>query len=489
MKHEGTPLGGRYMDLEGGRLKNMPEKKNNTVGLTVALLVALLLGGLLGSQSDSRVMADSGSFDQLKVFSEVLSHIQNKYVEDVDTDELVAGAIKGMMDTLDPHSSFMKKSSYADLKVDTKGEFGGIGIQISVRDHKLVIIAPIEDTPADRAGLMSGDHIFKVDGAPTKEMTISDAVDRMRGLKGEPVELTIIREGEDSKPFDVSLVRDTIKIKSVRSRVVEPGIGYIRISQFQERTGADLRKQLKELSKEGLEGLVLDLRNNPGGLLTAAVEVSQQFLEAGQLVVYIQDRNGKREEYFAQSGRRHNDYPIVVLVNRGSASASEIVAGAIQDLGRGVVVGTVSFGKGSVQTIMPLSDDSALRLTTAKYYTPAGRSIQNTGITPDIVVELQLEKAKDEELASLFRREKDLDGHLSNGTVDKEEDKPKDAPKLNERTIGGKEMSDDDADSAKLTPEEEMWARDNQLRAAVNLLKGWRILRGQQPTVMTAKGA
>ncbi len=467
----------------------MTKRTKGFAATTLAILFALVLGCLIGySLDDNRVMAQDSGSDELVMFSEVLAHIQNKYVEEVDIEELIEGAVRGMIDTLDPHSSFMKKQSYQELKVDTKGEFGGLGIQISVRDHKLVVISPIEDTPAFRAGIKSGDHILEVDGVPTKDMTIMESVEHMRGKKGSDVTLTIVRDSEDTpEPFEVVITRDIIKIKSVRSKTVEPGIGYVRITQFQERTGPDLKEHLDKLKADGMDSLILDLRNNPGGLLTAAVEVSEQFLEDGQMVVYIQGRDGSREEYNAHSSGKNDDFPVVVLVNNGSASASEIVAGALQDLGRGVVLGTETFGKGSVQTILPLSNEAGLRLTTAKYYTPSGRSIQNTGITPDILVPFNPNMEISSERKHALIREKDLEGRLDNPNGDDvEKDTKKSSIKDSDKepTIGS--VGGDEDEGPKLTPEEEDYLRDNQLQEAVNLLKGWRILEGRSPMMMTA---
>jgi carboxyl-terminal processing protease len=463
----------------------MTDRNHRSAGAFVAIVVALLIGCLLGYSVDDRVMAQGDTYDELKVFTEVLSHIETKYVEEIDPEELIDGAIKGMLDTLDPHSSYMKKRSFEELKVDTKGEFGGLGIQISVRDHKLVVIAPIEDTPAARAGILSGDHILRVDGEATKDMTIMQAVEKMRGPKGTDVTLTILRGGDEAtdempEPFDIQVTRDIITITSVRSRMLEPGIGYLRISQFQERSGAELTDQIETLRKDGMNSLVLDLRNNPGGLLTAAVEVVEQFVPEGKMVVYVQGRDGKREEYYAHASHPNPTVPMVVLVNEGSASASEIVSGALQDLGRAVVVGTQTFGKGSVQTVLPLSDQSGLRLTTAKYYTPAGRSIQSIGISPDIVVEHESGKEIPAERKRAFIREKDLKGHLENPQA---EPAPiKDAE--DELTIGGESGEKGPA----LSEEEEAYLSDQQLQAAVDLLKGWRILKGEAPATMTAQG-
>ncbi|MDH4228791.1 MAG: S41 family peptidase [Nitrospirota bacterium] len=432
-------------------------------GFTVAVLVALVAGWLLGSSMQAGPVMAQGTFDGLKIFTEVLNDIQTKYVEEVDSEKLIEGAIRGMIDTLDPHSSYMRREEYKDLQSDTKGEFAGLGIQIAVRDRKLVVISPIDDTPAARAGILAGDHISEVDGTATKDLTVNEAVNRMRGVKGTTVVLTILREGEE-KPLKFTLKRDIIKVESVTSRTVSDGIGYVRISQFQDRTGAELRKALGKLKADGMEQLVLDLRNNPGGLLTASVEVTEQFIGEGEMVVYIQGRDGDREEYFGHSGK-YADVPIVVLVNGGSASASEIVSGALQDLKRAVVVGTQSFGKGSVQTILPLSDDSGLRLTTAKYYTPAGRSIQNKGVTPDVVVEFNADTAVSKERKRAFVRERDLERHLETEPSQKDDrDKP----------IG--EQSDEAEGDIKLSTEEESFLRDNQLQAAVDLLKGWRVM-------------
>lgn len=464
----GTAGGRNGTVVNHERLGACMSVRNGRLGLSLTILVALLVGGLVGHSMDNRVMAQGSDFEGLKVFTEVLAHIENKYVEEVDPEQLIEGAILGMVNTLDPHSSYMKKQSFQELKVDTKGEFGGLGIQISVKDRKLVVIAPIEDTPAERAGIRSGDHIAEVDGKPTKDMTVMEAVEHMRGPKGSEVVLTVLREGE-KEPLKIAIVRDVIKIASVRAKMLEQGIGYARITQFQERTGDDLKKALKRLKEEGMQQLVLDLRNNPGGLLSSAVEVSEQFLDDGQMVVYIQGRGGDREEYYAHNGGAENDFPLVVLVNEGSASASEIVSGALQDLRRAIIIGTLTFGKGSVQTVLPLSDESGLRLTTAKYYTPSGRSIQNTGITPDIVVEYNPDQKVSQERAQAFIREKDLEGHLANP----QEDTISQGVAEDQRKIGGPEPGGETA----LTPDEEEYLKDNQLQEAVDLLKGWRILR------------
>jgi len=471
----------------------MNARNRRSAGAFVAVVLALLVGCLIGYSFDNRSMAQAQSepYDELKVFTEVLAHIQNKYVEEVDPEQLIDGAIRGMMDTLDPHSSFMKRRSYEELKVDTRGEFGGIGIQVSVRDHKLVVIAPIDGTPGDRAGIQAGDQIVMVDGTATKDLTMLEAVDKMRGPKGSKVTLTLVRGDKEDEPIDVVITRDIIKIESVRARMLEPGIGYVRITQFQEQSGPDLKTHLGELQDEGMKSLVLDLRNNPGGLLTAAVEVVEQFVPEGKMVVYVQGRDGKREEYYSHAAHSHSDLPIVVLVNQGSASASEIVSGALQDLGRGVVVGTQSFGKGSVQTVLPLSDQSGLRLTTAKYYTPAGRSIQSVGITPDIVVDQDLTREIPAARKKAFLHERELEEGGGKAPEAKAEPKGIKEPHIAQGiekspTIGGEEPGAEP--EVPLAPEDEAYLKDNQLQAAVDLLKGWRILRGGPPMVMTAGG-
>jgi len=349
-------------------------------GFTMALLI--ISGG-----GRHEVTAVEDSYERLKVFTEVLSLIQANYVDEAKPRDLIYGGIKGMLETLDPHSSFLPPDIFKEMQVETQGSFGGLGIEITVKDRQLTVVAPIEGTPADRAGLHPGDRIVKIDGNPTKDMTLQEAVRKLRGPKGTSVTLTILRE-ESPGPFDLTLVREVIEVKSVRAKDLGDGIAYIRISSFQERTGKDLVKAIEQFQKNGISALVLDLRNDPGGLLNQAVQVSDLFLDKGQLIVYTEGRIKNQDLRFsAEHGTQVPKVPMVVLVNGGSASASEIVAGALQDWKRALVLGTKTFGKGSVQTVIPLSDGSGLRLTTAKYYTPKGRSIHGTGIVPDIVVE------------------------------------------------------------------------------------------------------
>jgi carboxyl-terminal processing protease len=439
--------------------------KKNKLPLLVIILMACGILFLNGINNISAM--PSKAYEELSTFGEVLHMIQINYVEEVEIKDLIKGAIRGMLRTLDPHSSYMTPDMFKEMQIETSGEFGGLGVEIGIRDGGLTVISPIEDTPAYRAGLKSGDKIIKIDGKSTKDMSLTDAVKIMRGKKGTSVTLTIARLGL-RMPKEYTIVRDIIKLKSVRSSVLEKGIGYVKINSFQEKTGVDLVKILKKFKDEdNLEkGLVLDLRNNPGGLLNQAVAVSDAFISSG-LVVYTDGRlKSQRTQFSAHEKGTFKDFPIVILVNSGSASASEIVAGALQDHKRAIVVGEKTFGKGSVQTIMKLDDGSALRLTTAKYYTPNGRSIQAKGIEPDIVVERVFkpngnseENSKKEENAHVVR-EKDLDRHFEN---DKEEKNGEDV-----------EPKEEEAD--KVTYDVE----DNQLVRAIDILKGWNIFKNIQ---------
>ena len=390
--------------------------------------------------------------DELRTFADVFSQIRAGYVEEVDDSTLLEYAIQGMLSGLDPHSVYMTKDEFSDLQEGTSGEFSGLGLEVGLEDGFITIIAPIDGSPAAAADLRSGDVILKLDNAPVQGMGLNEAIEKMRGSKGSKIELTIGRPGE-SQPFTVTLVRDTIKMASVRGRWLEPGYGYIRVAQFQVETGEDVAKALKKLQDTGkLKGLVLDLRNNPGGVLSASVNVADLFLDGGP-VVYTEGRLPNSNMHFnAQPGDVTEDAPIVVLINAGSASASEIVAGALQDRGRAVIMGSDSFGKGSVQTILPLSESRAIKLTTALYFTPSGRSIQAEGIVPDILVErAQLTAYTDGEQII----ESDLSGHLGNGNGESEARKTR-------------------ASSAKAATE--LLTSDNQLYEALTLLKGINIL-------------
>ncbi|MBI1845509.1 MAG: S41 family peptidase [Candidatus Rokubacteria bacterium] len=358
-------------------------KKAFVIG-SLLVLLTLTLGGSVSSKSTD----SAATYEQLRLFTEVLSIVQNQYVDEVGPKDLIYNAIKGTLRGLDPHSSFLDPDSYREMQVETSGSFGGLGIEITLRDDVLTVVSPIEGTPAHKAGLQPGDRIVKIDGLVTKDMQLSDAVKRMRGKPGTKVTIGVVREGwTEAKDFDI--VREQIRVQSVRQADVGGGIAYIKLRQFQEQSPSDMTAALERASKAGMKALILDLRNNPGGLLTAAVEITEDFVEDGKLVVYTEGRvRNQNMRFQAHARKAYANLPMVVLVNQGSASASEIVAGALQDWGRAIVVGTQTFGKGSVQTIIPLSDGSGLRLTTAKYFTPKGRSIHGKGITPDIVVEV-----------------------------------------------------------------------------------------------------
>lgn len=410
------------------------------------------------------------TYQKLKVFSEIISLLEENYVKEVDPDELINGAIRGMLKTLDPHTTYLTPDSYKEMRVETSGKFGGLGIEISLRDGILTVVSPIEDTPAYKAGIKPGDKIIQIEDDPTLEMTLPDAVDKLRGKPGEPVNITVFRESLPN-PKVFTIVRAIIKVKGVKHKVYKKNIGYIKIRSFAKTTSTDLDTALKKLKQQGISKLILDLRNNPGGLLNQAVEVTDRFLGNENLIVYTNGRNEDQNTRFtthARIGYMKVDYPMIILVNGGSASASEIVAGALQDLGRAVILGTQTFGKGSVQTIMPLSDGSALRLTTARYYTPSGKVIQENGIKPDIVVEqpvrLAEEKSKEEareskekEKIRRFLREKDLKKHLKGKTPNDES--PDEEVKDEQAAKLGKELRE-----------------DAQLREAVALLTGWEVM-------------
>jgi len=362
--------------------------------VSLVLLVTLLgfFGGWISGASRSAaddVSLSEDSYESLRPLIQSMSLIKNNYVdvEKVKQKDLIYGAIKGMVGALDPYSQFMDPQSYKDMREDTKGSFGGLGIEIAIQKNQLTIISPIDGTPAFRAGLEPGDEIMKIDGESTEGITIMDAVHKMRGPKGTKCELTIRRRGKPDW-FDVTIIRDIIKIQSVRYEMLDGDIGYIRLTEFMERTGDDFNRALRDLEKRGMKGLILDLRNNPGGLLNMAAEIAEYFVPQGKLIVYTEGRHKSQNiRFFSSTMRPLKDVPLAVLVNKGSASASEIVAGAIQDWNLGVIVGEKTFGKGSVQTIVPLGDGSALRITTARYLTPKGRLIHGNGITPDMVVE------------------------------------------------------------------------------------------------------
>jgi carboxyl-terminal processing protease len=434
----------------------------------VLLIVGIALGFFLAGQWVPSVSAvPRQDYESLEVFTNILSIVKKNYVEDVDTKNLVGGAINGMLSSLDPHSAYLTPDLYKELQMDTQGRFGGLGIEITIRGGILTVVSPIEDTPAAKAGVKPGDQIFKIEDEFTKDMTLVDAVKKMRGPKGTKISISVRREGV-AELINFTIVRDTIRVQSVRSRSLEEGYGYIRLAQFQERSDRDLQKALEKLAAEkgGLKGLVLDLRNNPGGLLTQAVRVADLFLDSG-MIVYTEGRiDSQKQKYFAQKDGSWLDFPVVVLVNGGSASASEIVAGALQDHRRAIVLGIKTFGKGSVQTILPLDDNSALRLTTARYFTPKGRSIQAMGIVPDIVVEStpqQEGKVDDKKRPSL--REENLPGHLHNQQ-----------PTPNSKQEPGEKEKEKQIPSSAPTGDESI-DNDAQLKRALDLLKSWDVFK------------
>jgi len=441
------------------------------------MVVVALLSGVLIGKGWERTGHATETYEELRTFSEVLTQVQKNYVDDTKVKDLVQGAIRGMLSTLDPHSAYMTPEMYKEMQVETKGEFGGVGIQIGVKENRLAVIAPIDGTPAQRAGIKAGDYITKVNEESTKDLSLMDAVQKMRGPKGTKVNLTIQRDGT-ADPLQFTLVRDTIKIESVKSKVLE-NIGYVKLTQFQEATGRDLGRVLKQFKEQKVQSTILDLRNNPGGLLTAAVEVSEQFLSNGKLVVYTKGRESKKDEWFAKGRDQMDDAPMIILVNEGSASASEIVAGALQDYGRAVIVGTTSFGKGSVQTILPLGDGSGLRLTTAKYYTPKGRSIQSTGITPDIVI-------KPQPATTVAKAE----GKPGDKEADVKASKPPAAGPGKEQSAATPKGAEDGVQRNGAAPAappldlsgEPSLEQDVQLQKAVELLKTWKIFKELRPS-------
>jgi carboxyl-terminal processing protease len=438
----------------------MAKERFSTVLISGLMLTAILFVGIFIGKGGDRTGHASESYEELQVFAEVLSQVKKHYVEETKTKDLVQGALRGMLAGLDPHSSFMTPEMFKEMQVETKGEFGGLGIQIGIKDNRLTVIAPIEDTPAFTAGIQSGDTIIKVDETPTKDLTLMEAVQHMRGPRGTSVILTVIREGLE-EPLVFTITRDIIKIQSVRSKLLEGNVGYARLSQFQEASAEDLTKVLEELTAKNIQGLILDLRNNPGGLLTAAVGVSEQFLEAGRLVVSIQGRNEQKIEYRASTTSKNYEYPMIVLINHGSASASEIVAAAMQDWGKAVVIGTTSFGKGSVQTILPLSDGSGLRLTTAKYYTPKGKSIHTIGVQPDIIIDPKASQVAKQEAEGKGKGEK-------NSTTAAAAKPPKTETKA--------PTTPEDPNAPQPVPPE-----DVQLLKAVEMLKSWKVFKQLRP--------
>ena len=460
------------------------------------LLCAGMLGGILISLQISALAEKEARtslpIEELRTFAEVFNAIKQGYVEPIEDKKLITHAISGMLSNLDPHSAYLDADAYKDLQVGTQGEFGGLGIEVGMEDGLVKVISPIEDTPADRAGIKSGDLIFKLDDTLVKGLTLSDAVKKMRGKPKTQIKLSILRKGE-TKPLEITLTREVIKVQSVKSKLVEEGYGYLRITSFQENTAPSIVKHLGDLYKPGqLKGLVLDLRNDPGGLLNSAVGVSAAFLPPKTLVTSTDGRTpdakhlfyatpedylrGSREDFLKALPPEARKVPMVVLINGGSASASEIVAGALQDHKRAVVMGTTSFGKGSVQTVLPLPGNTAIKLTTARYFTPSGRSIQAKGIVPDIVVE---ESANGTSSARL--READLENHLENNKDSGKEAAPAAKPQSKSPTSKPKSTAPgkDEEDASEPPLRELASKKDYQLNQALNLLKGLQIMQSK----------
>lgn len=429
-----------------------------TVGgaLAGALLSTQLAGPLLAQESDSK----RSVYEQLDLFGDIFERIRAQYVEEVEAADLIEAAINGMLTSLDPHSSYLSPQDASDMRVQTRGEFGGLGIEVTQENGFVKVVSPIDDTPADEAGIEAGDFITHVDGEPVLGMALDEAVDLMRGPVGSEIVITVVREGLDN-PFDVTIVRDTIKLTAVRTRTEGDAV-ILRVTTFNDQTFDNLQAGLDEAVAElggidNVSGFVLDLRNNPGGLLTQAIRVSDAFLEAGEIVSTRGRDLADSERYNASEGDLAEGKPIVVLINAGSASASEIVAGALQDHRRAIVVGTKSFGKGSVQTVMPLRGDGAMRLTTARYYTPSGRSIQALGVAPDIIVEQPRRDPNaeaDDEEGRPGRTEADLRGSLSNNDVSDDD----------------RELLEEEEARARATAE--LREQDYQLAYAIDILNG-----------------
>jgi carboxyl-terminal processing protease len=436
-------------------------------GLIAAVAATLIVFGLHQDVDAASQSANTGdTYKQLNLFGDVFELVRNDYVDEVKDDTLVEGAINGMLTALDPHSNYLNSKNFNDMKVQTRGEFGGLGIEVSMENGLVKVVSPIDDTPAAHAGLKPNDLITHLDGSPVQGLSLPEAVEKMRGPVNSDINLTVRREGQE--PFDVKLTRAIIKIQSVRSHLEGKNIGYVRITSFNEQTDVGLNNAMKNLKQQAdnkLIGVILDLRNNPGGLLDQAVAVSDAFLEKGEIVSTRGRRADDAQRYNARPGDIATGLPMAVLINGGSASASEIVAGALQDHHRAVLIGTKSFGKGSVQTIIPLAGHGAMRLTTARYYTPSGRSIQARGIDPDIVVEAA-KIAKDEKPADKTAKPGDKSGDKKDDKTSKADDKKED-------------KSESAADQSTIDPASIGTADDYQLARAVDMLRGIALFNGR----------
>jgi len=419
------------------------------LSILISVAAAAIIVGSIAISQEKLAEKKDDLYRNINLFSDGFAIIKNDYVEEVDSKELVYGALRGMLASLDPHSQFMDPDMYNELKVDTTGEFGGLGIEITIKDGLLTVVTPIEGTPAWREGIRARDRIVKIDGELTRDITLLEAVKKLRGRPGSSVSITVLREGED-RLLEFKIVREIIKIKAIKdARILEGGIGYVRLIEFRQNTSEEFRRAIQKLKSQGMDALILDLRNNPGGLLDAAVKVTESFLEKGKLIVSTRGRKGNQNMEFSSKSRKPDlDLPLVILVNHGSASGSEIVAAALQDYKRAIILGTQTFGKGVVQTVFPLSDGSAIRLTTNKYFSPTGRVIHGQGVTPDIIVEegkIELTEQKEESIADIFQ---------------------------------GLEESEGRQEQAREIPEK--YLTDNQLMRAVDVLKAIKIFKAKK---------
>lgn len=439
--------------------------------LLASIISICLVGGVYALGEDR--------YEKLQVFTKVLNLVQQYYVEPVDTEKLIYGAIKGMLGELDPHTNFLPPDIFKEFESETSGEFGGLGIEISIQNDILTVISPIEDTPAFNAGIKAGDKIVEINGESTKGLSLVESAQKMKGSKDSPVRLTIFREGFDA-PKEFTIKRGVVKVRSVKYTDLEDGYAYLKITSFNEKTYEDFKKYLDEHEKKnkGIKGVIMDLRNNPGGLLEQAVKVSDEFLEDGIIVSTIGRSQKDKEVIKAKKEGTRTGFPIIILMNEYSASASEIVAGALQDNKRAAVMGTKSFGKGSVQSVVKLGDGSGLKLTVARYYTPSGKSIQAEGITPDVIIDAVDQEALEKAIIrKKVRREKDIDKHLLG-----DEEKKKSAKKEKKSKLDAKaEMfwyeDSGDKEDKNLSPREQLLKKDYQLSQAINYLKAWKTLK------------
>lgn len=474
------------------------KSKSRKISLILFVLGMGCLGLLLGALiTHSPIAEGKDRYSDLQMFTKVLNLVEQHYVEEVDTRKLIYGGIKGMLSSLDPHTNFLPPEIFTEFKVETSGEFGGIGIEISVQDDVLTVISPIEDTPAYKAGIKAGDKIVEIEGKTTKGMTLAEAVDKMRGKKGAPVSITLYREGF-SAPKKYSIAREIIKVKSVKYTDLKDGYGYVRITSFIEHTGSDLKEAIEKHEKSGkTKGLIVDLRNNAGGLLDQAIEVCNTFINDGIIVSTIGRNKKDKDIVYAHKEGARTDFPIIVLVNEYSASASEIVAGALQDHKRAIIMGTRSFGKGSVQSVVELGDGAGLKLTVARYYTPSGRSIQAEGIVPDIHLDpVDMDAYQKSIIHRKALREADMENHLSNDTIvaaatpeDKKTSSGVDDQFWKKEKISEKDAkAKEEAEDAKLSPAERLVKKDFQVAQALNYLKAGTLLHTEPLAINKASG-